>query len=172
MKRLITAAFLAVFLFIGISGCYTKLHAPEPATGEVDPEVEDGSYQSYNDYDNDYDLYLRYYYPGYWSTSYYTYPYFHYGYLYGPVWYAPYYYYGEYYYNDDGQKTVRRRRAVRDLDPPLSPGFSGGSRPVSSPGTTTTPPPSRPISSQGVKKETSDKKQDSDRSGKSKRSRR
>ena len=132
MKRLTATALVAVFLSLGIQGCYTKLKGPEPPTGE---RVYDNNDYNTPNYDF-YDYYSPYFFSYGWYNNpfYFAYP----GYFdsfYRPWWYDPNYYYdGGYYYNGQSPSNkVRRGRGELPnvpgggYTPPSLPAVPGGS---------------------------------------------
>lgn len=105
MRRFLTAALMAAFLMIGLSGCYTKLKGPEPGTGYQPHGYSDYYWYGYDGY---WDYYYNYCYRGAWFNPYiFGYP-GYYGYFYSPWWYDPWYGSDEVRSYD---KSVRYRRS-------------------------------------------------------------
>ena len=147
MKRLIATALAAVFLSMGIQGCYTVLKKSEPATGE---KVYNNSEYYPPDY-NYYDYYSPYFFSYGWYNNpfYFAYP----GYFdsfYRPWWYDPNYYYDGGYYNNGQSPSNKGSRGRGDMPsvpggnytPPALPAVPGGT--YQAPASTPSNPPANP----------------------------
>jgi len=156
MRKFFSAALLAAFFSLTISGCYTKFEAPQPSYGEQAEQYDDDVY-----YD-DYDVYPGYgHYPFYFSYGWqgpflYAYPYFSYGYFYSPWWYDPwYYYYGDSYSTRLYKKAVRNRRIDQTIYNP--PSFNPSPSPPFRPAGTVRSNSSGGGQTSGIKKATKTK---------------